>query len=242
MTLHDYLFTLLLSMGARQRASRRNPLRAGARHSAGASISLLHSGKSAASAVCDCVPAPDFIVDAAPGRKARVCRLLVRAPGSGKIRAHQALGAAGAVSVRCHSPSGHRRMDRCAGRGAAGKAAFSRHALHWSRRDHRLLHRSPSCARASSISQVCNNGAAARQPLCCIFRKTRYNREYLRLEEFRHDCHCDRRALPDVRLAHPGPVRSRRARGCVRESVDRSPRRFCKPWRGAVRPSAGRGV
>ena len=25
-------------------------------------------------------------------------------------------------------------------------------------------------------------------------------------------------------------------------SVDRSPRRFCKPWRGAVRPSAGRGV
>ena len=110
--------------------------------------------------------------------------------------------------------------------------------LHWSRRDHRLLHRRPLVQGHHPYRRFVTIGAAARQPLCCIFRKTRYNREYLRLEEFRHDCHCDRRALTDVRLAHPGPVRSRRARGCVRESVDRSPRRFCKPWRGAVRPSA----
>ena len=89
MTLHDYLFTLLLSMAPVSEL--RGAIPFGLAHDI--PQALLYPS----CILANLLPVPFVIVFLRRilswmqrrGGKARVCRLLVRAPGSGKIRAHQ---------------------------------------------------------------------------------------------------------------------------------------------------------
>ena len=131
MTLHDYLFTLLLSMAPVSEL--RGAIPFGLAHDI--PQALLYPS----CILANLLPVPFVTVFLR-----RILSWTQRRGGKlSSAACRTALGAAGAVSVCRHSASGHGRMDRCAGRGAAGKAAFSRHALHWSRGHYRLLHRRP---------------------------------------------------------------------------------------------------
>ena len=140
MTLHDYLFTLLLAMAPVSEL--RGAIPFGLAHDI--PQALLYPS----CVLANLLPVPFVILflrrilawmQRKGGRLASAADWLEA--GQSQICPHQAFGTSGALSFRRHSPARHRRMDGRAGCGAVWKAAFPRHALHRGRRHDRLLHR-----------------------------------------------------------------------------------------------------
>ena len=141
MTLHDYLFTLLLAMAPVSEL--RGAIPFGLAHDI--PQALLYPS----CILANLLPVPFVILflrrilawmQRKGGRLASAAGWLEKA-GQSQICPHQRSGASGALSFRRHSPARHGCMDRRARRSASGKAAFPRHALHRGRRHDRLLHR-----------------------------------------------------------------------------------------------------
>ena len=142
MTLHDYLFTLLLAMAPVSEL--RGAIPFGLAHDI--PQALLYPS----CILANLLPVPFVILflrrilawmQRKGGRLASAAGWLEK---RGRAKSAQAFGTSGALSFRRHSPARHRRMDGRAGCGAAWKAAFPRHALHRGRRHDRLLHRRTS--------------------------------------------------------------------------------------------------